>query len=138
MDEQLPLFPTGLTRAQRDRLTACAHRAAALTVGELHEVARRHLDAAADAHQGNPFVNLRLATALCDTIDRVTMVWETLAPHGRLWFAGAILHFASSDDDEPDFTSPIGFEDDTEVLNACLRFMGYDDLCVHPEDYDDI
>ncbi len=66
------------------------------------------------------------------------MVWETLAPNMRRWFAGAILHFASSDDDEPDFTSPIGFEDDAEVLNAFLRFAGYDDLCVNPEDYDDV
>jgi hypothetical protein len=138
MDAQLPLFPTGLTRTPRDRLMTCAHRAATLTVEELQAVARRHLDAAADAHQSNPCVNLRLATALCDTMERVTMVWETLTPHVRLWFAGAILHFASSDDDAPDFTSPIGFDDDAEVLNAGLRFAGYDDLCVHPEAYDDI
>jgi len=138
MDAQLPLFPIGLTRTQRDRLMTCAHRAATLTVEELQAVARRHLNAAADAHQGNPFVNLRLATALFDTIARVTMVWETLAPHVRLWFAGAIVYFAASDDDEPDFTSPIGFDDDAEVLNACLRFAGYDDLCVNPEAYDDV
>jgi hypothetical protein len=116
-----------------------AHRAASLTVEELQAVARRHLNAAADAHQGNAFVNLRLATALFDTIERVTKIWETLAPPVRLWFAGAIMHFAASDDDEPDFTSPIGFEDDAEVLNACLRFAGYDDLCcVNPEAYDDV
>ena len=33
--------------------------------------------------------------------------------------------------------SPIGFEDDNEVLNACLRLAGRDDLCLKPEDYDD-
>lgn len=41
-------------------------------------------------------------------------------------------------DDEPDFTSPIGFEDDTEVLNACLRLAQLGALCLHPEDYDDV
>jgi len=138
MDAQLPLLPNGLTRTQRDRLMTCAHRAATFTVEELQAVAQRHLDAAADAHQGNPFVNLRLATALFNAIAQVTMVWETLAPHVCFWFAGAILYFASSDDDEPDFTSPIGFDDDAEVLNACLRFAGYDALCVNPEVYDDV
>ena len=32
----------------------------------------------------------------------------------------------------------IAVDDDAEVLNACLRFAGYDDLCVNPEAYDDV
>lgn len=55
---------------------------------------------------------------------------------GRAWLAGAILYFAQSNDGEPDLTSPIGFEDDTEVLNACLRFAHLEALCLNPEDYD--
>jgi hypothetical protein len=48
------------------------------------------------------------------------------------------MYFASCDDDEPDLSSPIGFEDDTEILNACLRFASLDDLCLKVEDYDSV
>lgn len=37
------------------------------------------------------------------------------------------LDSAQSDDDEPDFTSPIGLEDETQVLNRCLRLVGLED-----------
>ena len=59
-----------------------------------------------------------------------------LADASQFWLRAAIYYFAH-DDDEPDFSSPIGFEDDAEVLNACLRLAGRDDLCLKPEDYDD-
>ena len=35
------------------------------------------------------------------------------------------------------FAHPVGFEDDTEVLNGCLRLAGPDELCLAPEDYGD-
>ena len=41
-----------------------------------------------------------------------------------------------SEDDESDHLSPIGFEDDAEVLNACLRFANLPELCLKTEDYD--
>jgi uncharacterized membrane protein YkvA (DUF1232 family) len=138
VDPQLSLTPAGLTNNQLDRLTAYAKRASKLALEDLQEVARRHLQDTIAAHQHNPFVNLRLAQALCDTIQQLATNWHTLRPEARFWLSGAILYFAKSDDDEPDFTSPIGFEDDAEVLNACLRLARLDDLCLHPEDYDDV
>ena len=46
--------------------------------------------------------------------------WDRLPQHARPWLKGAMAYFAAADDDVPDFGSPIGFEDDCEVLNACL------------------
>ena len=137
MDDQLPLYPDGLTREQFTRLSDHANRASQLTIAELQQAAQGHLQDAAQARQQNRWVNLRLATALCDAIRNIALAWETLPPGARNWLAGAILYFASSDDEEPDFASPIGFEDDVEVLNACLRFAHLDRLCLNPEDYDD-
>ncbi|MBI2876808.1 MAG: hypothetical protein HYY20_08000, partial [Candidatus Tectomicrobia bacterium] len=122
MGEPLHPYPTGLTREQLAWLTQYTHHAASLTASALLEAAQRHLHQASIAHQRNPLVNLRLATAICDTIHRVTSDWHALAPGARAWLAGAILYFAQSNDGEPDLTTPIGFEDDAEVLNACLRF----------------
>jgi uncharacterized membrane protein YkvA (DUF1232 family) len=137
LDDQLPLYPDGLTREQFTRLSDYANYASRLTLSELQQAAQGHLQDTARARQQNPLVNLRLATALCDAIHAVGSAWVTLPPGARNWLAGAILYFASSDDEEPDFASPIGFEDDVEVLNACLRFAHLDRLCLNPEDYDD-
>jgi uncharacterized membrane protein YkvA (DUF1232 family) len=54
------------------------------------------------------------------------------------WLAGAVHYFTSGSDCEPDFTSPIGFEDDVEVLNACLRLAGLSHLSLKPEEYDEV
>jgi hypothetical protein len=99
VDPQLSLTPAGLTNNQLDRLTAYAKRASKLALEDLQEVARRHLQDTIAAHQHNPFVNLRLAQALCDTIQQLATNWHTLRPEARPWLSGAILHFAKSDDD---------------------------------------
>ena len=138
MNRQCDFSPLGLTREQFEQLTASSHHARHMTLAELRTVAQGHLEATARAHQQNPMVNLRLATAICEVVDQIGLYWDDLSPDARAWLGAAILYFAQSDDDEPDFTSPIGFEDDAEVLNASLRFAQLDALCVHPEDYDDV
>jgi uncharacterized membrane protein YkvA (DUF1232 family) len=85
----------------------------------------------------NRIINLHLATAIVEVIERVVGDWDSLPANARSWMAGAMHYFSKSNDDEPDFSSPIGFEDDAEVLNACLRFAKLDDLCLNVEDYDD-
>lgn len=138
MSEQLALYPAGLTRAQFDQLSTYVNKAASLTPNHLLQEAQHHLDRTRAAYASNRFVNIRLATAICGSFTEVAKRWESLSPHARTWLAGAFLYFAKCDDDEPDFSSPIGFEDDAEVLNACLRLTHLDELCVNPEDYDDV
>lgn len=81
------------------------------------------------AHQRNPLVNLRLAKAIWQTIRQVASQWNTLSPEARSWLAGAILYFAKSDDEEPDLSSPIGFENDAEMLNTLPR-SGFPEVCL--------
>ena len=82
-------------------------------------------------------INVRLAEAIIVQFMTATDHLSQLPTNEQYWLAGAMLYFSTLDDSEPDFSSPIGFEDDTEVLNACLRFAGLDQLCLRPEDYDD-
>ena len=44
-----------------------------------------------------------------------------MSANERSWLGGAVLYFTTSHDVEPDFISPIGFEDDAEVVNACFE-----------------
>jgi uncharacterized membrane protein YkvA (DUF1232 family) len=102
----------------------------------LHQ-AEKHLEAVRTVHDQNAMVNVRLAEAICGVIRTIVADWDNLPTHSQAWLRAAIHYFGNCDDDQPDFTSPIGFEDDTEVLNACLYLAGRDDLCLKPEDYDD-
>lgn len=135
---QLGLVPQGLARSQLARLTEFADMAADLAATELLQRTQQHLDRTRAAHERNRLINVRLAEAISKTIEQVTDRWDSLPVDARKWLSGAIVYFSSCDDDEPDFHSPIGFEDDTEVLNACLRLAGLDALCLNPEDYDDV
>jgi len=134
---QLNLFPSGLTRGQFEQLNGLVQTGADLSITELRSRASDHLARATAAHSTNRLVNLRLAKAIHDAIEAVADQWSVVATSARGWLAGAILYFAGSNDDEPDFDSPIGFEDDAEVLNACLRVAGLEELCIDPEEYDD-
>lgn len=138
MGDQQQMGPTGVGRDQLDTLTGFANRSGGLSATELANLAAQHLSDTAEAHGINPMINLRLAQALTDSIKTALAGWDTLSATGKYWLAGAILYFSNSNDDEPDFDSPIGFEDDAEILNACLEFVGMPKLRVNPEDYDDV
>ena len=137
MGDQLDLYPTGLTRSQFDRLSEFADRASDAPLADLLTGVQQHVEQTKLVHERNRLVNLRLATAIHEAIAKVAERWDELSAAARNWLAGAFLYFSKCNDDEPDFDSPIGFEDDTEVLNACLRFAKLDDLCLNVEDYDD-
>lgn len=100
--------------------------------------AQEHLKNATAAADTNRLINIRLANAILEVIQNVIGQWDRLNDSHRYWLGGAILYFSSGNDDEPDFSSPIGFEDDTEVLNACLKFANLNHLCLKVENYDDV
>ena len=137
MSDQFELHPVGLTQAQFEQLSEYTDEASKSMPGQLLEESRQHLEQAMLAHKNNRMVNVRLATAIVGAIENAVSDWDLLSSNHQSWLASAVRYFSSSDDDEPDFDSPIGFEDDVEVLNACLRFAGLDDHCLNSEDYDD-
>ena len=97
-----------------------------------------HLAGTVEAHKQNALINVRLAKAICERVEAVAATWEDLNPGARFWLGGAIHYFVMSQDDESDHTSPIGFEDDAEVLNACLRLAELPELCLNIQDYDHV
>ena len=138
MSDQRELHPSGLTRSQFGCLNQCAEEGAHLQPQEMLQKACQHLENAISASDTNCLINVRLAKAILDVIQMVVNQWDQLSGAHRYWLAGAMAYFSSGSDDEPDFSSPIGFEDDTEVLNACLRFANLSHLCLKVENYDDV
>jgi uncharacterized membrane protein YkvA (DUF1232 family) len=138
MSDQRELHPSGLTRSQFGCLSQCAEDGVVLQPKDFLQKAQEHLKNATSAADTNRLINIRLANAILNVIQTVVDQWDQLSVPHRYWLAGAILYFSSGNDDEPDFSSPIGFEDDTEVLNACLRFANLSHLCLKVENYDDV
>lgn len=132
------LFPEGLTRKAFDMLGKCSKEFTDLSKVELLGNARAYLDNIRRAHEKNIFVNFKLAEAIFNTMESVVAQWDILPSFCQPWFKGMMKYFTLTTDLENDLTSPIGFDDDADMLNACLRLAGRDDWCINPEDFDDV
>ena len=132
------LFPEGLTEKEFSILTRCSNEVTGLPPLELLSLAAEHLEKVRRAHSKNIFINFKLAEEIFNTFQIVTDQWESIPSHSHPWLRGMIRYFTLSTDLESDFTSPIGFDDDVEIMNACLKFAGREDLCLNPEDFDDV
>lgn len=136
MGDQPEFHPCILSASQFERLSECAKEAEALTAHDLLTAARQHLEGTRTAHSANRLINIRLAAAIVAVLEELVGNWNAMDANQIWWLRGAMHYFAISNDDEPDFQSPLGFEDDAEILNACLKFVGRNDLCLNAEDYD--
>jgi uncharacterized membrane protein YkvA (DUF1232 family) len=132
------LFPEGLTQKEFSLLTQCANSASDIPTPDLIKSAKSYLEQVRLAHVDNIYINLNLAEALFNTFSTAIESWDDLPHHSRPWIKGMIQYFCLSSDLESDFDSPIGFDDDVEIMNACLRLAGREDLCINPEDFDDV
>ena len=131
----MPDRPEGLYRVQLANLQKLCEEATNLSIDELAGNARRHANLASRINKENKFVNDKLADAIASSIEQVAQGWNQMDDSAKFWLVGAIKYFVDSDDDAADFKSPIGFEDDVEILNACLIFARLDHLCINVEDY---
>ncbi len=127
-------LPEGLSPTEMRDLDECVARAEALPVEALLAQAREHVVQTQTAYKRYPLLDLALAEALLGRIETVVKEWESVPPFARCWCKGMIMYFSSANKEEDDHKSPIGFDDDAEVINACLRVAGRDDLCINPED----
>ena len=132
------LFPEGLTEKEFSLLTRCSNEVSGLSPMELLNLAEEHLEKVRWAHSKNIFINFKLAKEIFNTFRVVTTQWGNLPKHCYPWLRGMMRYFTLSTDLESDFTSPIGFDDDVDIMNACLKLAGCEDLCLNPEDFDDV
>ena len=131
------LLPEGLNNSIADRLNQCMAATVAAAPEDLIFQAAQHLDAARLAYSRDPLVDIKLAEALHAAITRLFADWERVPKHARPWCKAMVAYFVSTGDAQHDWHSCVGFDDDAEVINACLRMAGREDLCVNPEEIDD-
>lgn len=132
------ICPEGLTQKSFNILVKCCKWAEAYSIDQLLDQASDHLEKVRTAHMDNVFVNIKLAEQIFKNFKSVATKWDQIPQHCHPWLLGMIRYFCLTSDLESDFTSPIGFDDDVEIMNACLRFAGREELCINPEDFDDV
>ena len=103
---------------------------------ELILLSRHYLNKITEASKDHPLINARLAAAIHDKIEKVADEVSSTSENLTI-FKAAILYFIIEDDDENDFDSPIGFEDDATVINTFLEHIGRDDLLINIGDFDE-
>jgi len=137
MNEPADPVPTGLPQGTMRALATLVAESTGASANDLLQSARNHLAEIRTTSAENPFINVRLAEAICDRLHLVVIHWDRVPPNARPWLKGAIAYFEANDDEISDDASPIGFEDDCEVMNACLILAGRADLILDPEDFDE-
>lgn len=124
--------PTGLNPRQLARLDEHAQSGHMLPPEHLLQAAYAHLEDVQGLQVGNPEIDASLAATICQIFDRIVAEWEAFSPVEQSWLRGAMRYFSIQDDDFPDL-GPGGFQDDLEVLNACLRFAGREEWIWPPQ-----
>ena len=127
--------PHGIPKFQLTKIESLAQSLVGKSIAELTSDIDKHVSLATAAKAEYQMLNLSLATLIGERLKSALGYWDTFNESQQFWILGAIAYFVDSDDEEDDFRSPIGFEDDAEVFNACIRFAGHDDLVIDKEDF---
>ena len=86
----------------------------------LRAVMRAHLDHVRAAARDNEFVDAAEAIRLHVLLAQALESWSVLDVEERAVLTDAVTYLVQTDDEEDDLRSPIGFEDDAEVVEAAL------------------
>jgi hypothetical protein len=91
---------------------------------------RAHYESLVDAQRRSEFIAIDLADALCGRLETLLAMAHLLDPDARAQIVGAARYFISSADEKPDEQSCTGLDDDVEVFNRVVRFLGRLDLLI--------
>ncbi|MDZ7697743.1 MAG: DEAD/DEAH box helicase [Deltaproteobacteria bacterium] len=127
-------IPEGLSKKQIDSLIEYSKETSQKTLEQIINQADGHLEKIREVCLENTFINVDLAETIYAVFQEIARDWDRIPGFARPWCAGMMRYFATVEDEENDFSSPIGFEDDVEVVNACLRLAGRENLCIVPEE----
>ncbi len=80
-----------------------------------------HLVRVREAAHENEFVDIAEAEQIHQRLRATLATWHELTDDQRQILSEAVAYLVRTNDDEDDLQSPIGFEDDAEVVNTALE-----------------
>jgi len=130
------MTPKGLSYDEKETLRSCVEEAEGFTLFELLIRSEVHVRASHRLAEGSSTSNAPVAEAILNRIKRIICEWEDMPMASRPWLKGMMLYFIHTHDGYGDFHSPVGFDDDVNVLNACLKLIDREDLCLDVEAFE--
>ena len=94
---------------------------------KLSESVKAYLTEAQQALYTNEFIDIKSAEKLAKASEYLIGIMPTLSSEDQKYACAAIRYFIESDDEEHDFESIFGFDDDVKVMNHVMDRIG------HPE-----
>jgi uncharacterized membrane protein YkvA (DUF1232 family) len=78
----------------------------------------------------NEFINVSLAEKIKDICLLLIEEFNDKTLEEKRYISATVNYFISKDDEEEDLFSPLGFDDDAEILNECLKLIGKESLTI--------
>ena len=123
-------FTESLSAHEMESLLHSYSEAEHLGLDSLIAACRKHVVVARQVAFERSVVNVPLAREICAVYEGLIREWNLLSEEVKPWLKAGMFYFAMSQDDEPDFDSPDGFNDDLLVLNTCLERAGFNERCL--------
>ncbi|MGV3485567.1 MAG: hypothetical protein ACO1RT_14210 [Planctomycetaceae bacterium] len=115
---------TVLSSAQLNLLQRAFNSVPVQTPDDLRLAIDRHVLIVETASLTHPLVDIVTCRKVAELLSNAVGHWEHLSEQHRAWLHAAVVYFATSNDDEHDLHSPIGFDDDLELTQAVVRAIG--------------
>ncbi len=127
------LYPEGLIDSIERTLIQCQNAAKDISPAQLLKEALDHFEKVQEASGNNSHIDVQTAEAIVGVFLILVQEWDSIPSIAQSWCKAMMRYFTIADDIENDFNSPIGFDDDAEVVNACLKLAGRADICLDVE-----
>ncbi|MBM7572940.1 hypothetical protein [Aquibacillus albus] len=96
----------------------------------LKQNVEKHYNKVQEATKQNEFININLAKKIKDVCLILIEKFDTVSTEEKRYINATVNYFITSEDEEEDLFSPLGFDDDVEILNECLKLIGKESLII--------
>ncbi|MYL37369.1 hypothetical protein [Halobacillus litoralis] len=96
----------------------------------LRQTIENHFEKIQEATKQNEFINLHLAEKIREVCLILINEYKKVSHDEQRYINATINYFVDINDEEDDLYSPLGFDDDAEIVNECLELIGKEDLTI--------
>ena len=108
----------------------CVEKCSSMPEHYLFSACVKHVKDAKEEATHNAKVDYESCQKIADAFNTLRSDFLTYSEIVQVALKAAMYYFALDEDDEPDFDSLQGFDDDIIVANVCLKFAGREDLTI--------
>jgi uncharacterized membrane protein YkvA (DUF1232 family) len=96
----------------------------------LKQSLEKYIEKIKEETMSNEFINVELANKIKNVCLVLIEEYENVDNEKKKYIVATINYFVTANDDEEDLFSPLGFDDDADVLNECLYLIDKKELTV--------